>query len=91
MKQLKNNADSDDESVTEVSMSMVNFSFDIQDLPNCKRKYFSWFSRDVTATMLVYRTIAKESLSQILLYYFAKRDRHFAIVLYPNMAVSSCE
>lgn len=72
-------------------MSMVNFSFDIQDLPNWKRKYYSRFSRDLTAAILLYRTIAKESLLEILFYYFAKLDGHVAIVLYGNMAVSSCE
>ena len=75
---------------TDVSMSMVNLSFDIKDLPNWKRKYY-WFSRDVTAAILVYRTIAKESLLEILFYYFAKLDGHVAIVWYGNMAVSSCE
>ena len=72
-------------------MSMVNLSFDKRDLPNWKRKYYSRFSPDVTAAILVYRTIAKESLLEILFYYFAKLDGHVAIVLYGNMAVSSCE
>ena len=67
-------------------MSIVNFSFDIQDLPNWKRKYYSWFSRD--GGHVDVRAIATKGLSEILFYYFAKRDRHFAIVLYPNMAVS---
>ena len=72
-------------------MSMVNLSFDKRDLPNWKRKYYPWFSRDVTAAILLYRTIAKESLLEILFYYFAKLDGHVAIVLYTNMAVSSGE
>ena len=72
-------------------MSMVNFSFDKKDLSNWKRKYYSWFSRDVATAILVYRTIAKESLLKILFYYFAKLDGHVAIVLHTNMAGSSCE
>ena len=62
-------------------MSMVNLSLDKRDLPNWKRKYYSWFSRDVTTAILVYRTIATKGLSEILFYNFAKRDRHVAIVL----------
>ena len=46
------------------------------------------FSPDVTATMLVYRTIAKGSFGNLTCYY-AKRVRYFAIVLYTNTAVSS--
>ena len=48
------------------------------------------FSRDVTAAMLVYRTIAKKVLG-IWFYYYAKLERHFGIVLCTNMAVSSRE
>ena len=51
----------------------------------------SRFSRDVTAAMSVYRTIAKKCLLGIWFYYYAKLERHFAIVLYTNLAVSSRE
>ena len=49
----------------------------------------SRFSRDVRAAMLVHRTIAKKVFSGIRFYHYAKLERHFAIVLYTNMAVSS--
>ena len=47
------------------------------------------FSRDVTAAMLVYRTMAKKVSLGIWLCYHAKLERHFAIVLYINIVVSS--
>ena len=50
----------------------------------------SRFLRDVTAAMLVYRTIVKKGLG-IWGYYYAKLERHFASVLYTNMPVSSRE
>ena len=51
---------------------------------------YSWFAPDVTAAMLVYRTIAKKVFWEFD-YYYAKLERHFAIVLYTNMAASSRE
>ena len=49
---------------------------------------YSRFSRDVTAAMLAYRTVEKKSFGN-LIYYYAKLEVHFAIVLYTNVAVSS--
>ena len=49
---------------------------------------YSRFSHDVTAAMLVYRTVAKKVFWGWF-YYYAKLERHFAIDLYTNMAVSS--
>ena len=40
---------------------------------------------------MVYRTIGKKILLGILFYYCAKFERHFAIVLYTNIAVLSRE
>ena len=53
--------------------------------------HYSRFSRDVTPAMLLYRTTAQKSHLGIWFCYYAKLERHFAIVLYTNMAVSSCE
>ena len=41
--------------------------------------------------MLVYTTIEKKILLGILFYYYLKFERHFAIVLYTNIAVLSRE
>ena len=41
--------------------------------------------------MLLYRTMAEKGLLGIWFYYYAKLERHFAIVLYTNVAVSSRE
>ena len=49
----------------------------------------SRFSCDFAAAMLVYRTMAKKVFLGIWFYHHAKLERHFAIVLYTNMAVSS--
>ena len=51
---------------------------------------YSRFSRDVTAAML-YKNNSEKSLLGIWFYYYAKLERHFAIVLCTNMAVSSRE
>ena len=39
--------------------------------------------------MLLYTSMAKKILSGILFYYYGKLERHFAIVLYTNIAVLS--
>ena len=54
------------------------------------RPIYRVFSRDVTAAMLVYTTKAKKKWG-ILFHCSAILERHFAIVLYTNIAVSSLE
>ena len=60
---------------------------DCQQEATKKRPCIFFFTCDVTAAMLAYRTIAKKVFWGF--YCYAKLERHFAIVLYTNMAVLS--
>ena len=78
----------------EVAVQSEDRAVDLEGVVRSEHLYESWldrdFSRDVTSAMLVYSTIVKKVLF-IRFYYHAKLERHFAIVLYTNMAVSSRE
>ena len=52
---------------------------------------YSWFSHDITATHVGVQNNSEKSPLGIWLYYYAKLQRHFVIVLYTNMVVSSYE
>ena len=65
--------------------SSTRTRFEKESKSNSEMAY-SLFSCDVTAAMLVYRAIAKKVF--LGFYYYAKRMRNFAIVLYTNIAAS---